>query len=182
MAKLIFGVLLLLSFSAPLFSQSFGGSSGPHREGRISDSRDRPIDRDVPLAMSWDATIGKLSNRPDGATIHCFASEGDDLYIAGDFKQFDTVACTNIVHYNRKTKVWNNLNGGPNNVVRAIAVHKGKVYVGGNFSILINGSARVTMNYVSMWDGSTWKGMGGGMNASVYGLAFIGDGLFAGGY
>src|SRR2546421_1078694 len=92
-----------------------------------------------PEALSWDAVIGKAANAPDGGTVYCFASEGDDLYLGGDFRMFDTVTAYNIVHYNRKTGRWNGLNGGPYNVVNAIAVHKGKVYVGGAFHSVYNG-------------------------------------------
>ena len=137
------------------------------------------IKGDEALAQTWDPNIAKYGNNPDGMTVTCFAEDGDNLYIGGDFRDFDSVAADFIVHYNRKTQVWNALDVGLSDRVRALAVHNGELYAGGDFGYA--GSARSVVNNIAMWDGTAWHDLGGGMNSSVYALAFIGDTLYAGG-
>jgi trimeric autotransporter adhesin len=161
----------------PSLSCSRGCSSGPEHRVTLPDSRSSEIHD--PASLSWDATIAGYGNNPDGMTVKCFASEGNDLYIAGDFQQFDTVSADFLVHYNRVTKVWDALDGGPHNTVNAVAVHKGKLYVAGNFSGI--GSGDSIVNFIAMWDGSAWHSLAGGMDGVVNSIAFVGDTLYAGG-
>jgi hypothetical protein len=108
------------------------------------------------------------------------ASEGDDLYLAGDFYGFDSISdVANIIHYNRATGQWYALNYGTSNEVRALAVHNGKLYVGGYFQHV--GDPEITVNHIAMWDGTSWSDLGGGMDDAVFSLAFVGDDLYAGG-
>ena len=37
------------------------------------------------------------------------------------------------------------------------------------------------LNYIAQWDGTSWQSVGGGMDAEVRSIAFIGDTLYAGG-
>ena len=87
---------------------------------------------DQALAETWSSTIAALGNNPDGMAVNCFAEDSDNLYIGGDFLQFDTVQTQFIVQYNRKTGVWSNLGGGFDNNVYSLAVHKG-ILCGGCF-------------------------------------------------
>ena len=133
----------------------------------------------MPLSQTWDPNIAAFGNSPDGITVTCFAEDSDNLYIGGDFRQFDTVGANFIVHYNRKTKVWNALDVGVANTVNALALHNGKLYVGGNF--IHAGSGNSVVNFIAMWDGGAWTNLGGGMDNTIDALAFIGDTLYAGG-
>src|ERR1700679_2891795 len=90
----------------------------------------------LPESVTWDANIAKAGNNPDGMTVNCFAEDSDNLYIGGDFQAFDTVATRFVVHYNRKTGVWDGLDGGTNNGVTSLAVHNGNLYAAGDFSIV----------------------------------------------
>jgi hypothetical protein len=68
---------------------------------------------------------------------------------------------------------------GTNKFPYAIAIDGNKVYVGGEFSIAGN----VLANNVALWDGSTWRALGSGLNDPVFALAVDGRGhLYAGGY
>jgi hypothetical protein len=135
---------------------------------------------DQTLAETWSSTIAAFGNNPDGMTVNCFAEDSDNLYIGGDFFAFDTVKADFVVHYNRKTGVWNALDGGLGNTVLSLALHNDTLYAGGNFQGA--GSADSAVGYIAMWDGVAWHSMDGGMNAEVTSLAFIGDTLYAGGY
>jgi hypothetical protein len=129
-------------------------------------------------ALTWDAVIGKPGNCVDGGTVTCMVADSTDLYLAGDFRTFDTVTTDFLVHYSDKTG-WESLDGGPHNVVHALALHNHKLYVGGSFSTV--GKNFTSVNYIAVWDGS-WHAMAGGMNDDVNALAFVGDTLYAGGY
>ncbi len=133
---------------------------------------------DQTLAETWDAAIAAAGNNPDGMNVNCFAEDSDNLYIGGDFRDFDTVAAEFIVHYNRKTRVWNALGTGLGNTVRSLALHNDTLYAGGDFQH----AGDSLVDYIAMWDGTAWHSMGGGMSAEVDALAFVGDTLYAGGY
>src|SRR5690348_6300369 len=75
------------------------------------------IKGDEELSQTWDPNIANYGNNPDGMDVHCFAEDSDNLYIGGDFRQFDTVVTNFIVHYNRITHIWNTLDAGVANVV-----------------------------------------------------------------
>jgi len=61
--------------------------------------------------------------------------------------------------------------------VSALAASGSDVYAGGYFSTA--GGAGV--NYVAMWNGSSWSALGSGMNNHVSALAVSGSDLYAGG-
>jgi len=129
-------------------------------------------------ALTWDAVIGRKDNSVDGGTVRCFAADSTDLYIAGDFRAFDTITTEFLVHYNKTTGVWESLDEGPHNTVFSLALHDHKLFVGGAFTYV--GSAETEANNIAVWDGS-WHTMAGGMNDDVNALAFVGDTLYAGG-
>jgi hypothetical protein len=53
-----------------------------------------------------------------------------------------------------------------------------KVYAGGIF----NTAGGNPVQNIAMWDGSSWSGLGSGMNSWVFALAAVGNDLYAGGY
>lgn len=184
----------VVALSSPIFGQSvfhasahdaFNGArftSSSHSEHEPPDiPNHNRLWQTQPQALVWDATIGSDANSPGGGTISAFASEGDDLYLAGDFLDFDTVGSASmLVHYNRATGRWDGLDYGPFNTARCVAVHKGKLYLGGTFS-RIGARQNLAAGGIAMWDGEQWQNLGDGMNGSVNALAFVGDDLYAGG-
>lgn len=78
---------------------------------------------------------------------------------------------------------WISMGGMPgtdNNSVRAVLVDDlGHLYIGGYFTI----AGSVVANGVARWDGSSWSGLGLGMNSSggVNALAKLGNDIYAGG-
>jgi hypothetical protein len=175
-------VIFILFASSSLFAQSRRPEFEERDFGHWGDAPLHTLSElkgALPEAQTWDAAIAKRGNNPDGWTVRCFASEGDDLYIGGDFRYFDTVAADFIVHYNRKTGVWSALDNGLHNTVYSLALHNGKLYAGGNFYTA--GTRPDTVSNIAMWDGTKWHDLDGGVNGRVDALAFIGDTLYAGG-
>ena len=121
MKKEFFAIVFLLGISNVAVAQwagvpAFGGSSGssaPHRPIPNAAHLSAPfLKGDQTLAQTWDATIAGYGNNPDGMAVRCFAEDSDNLYIAGDFRTFDTVLAGYIVQYNRKTGRWTSLDTG----------------------------------------------------------------------
>ena len=189
MKKEFFTIALFLGISNIAVAQwvgtpAFGGLSGssaPRRPIPNESHVRAPFPKgDQALAQTWDATIAGFGNNPDGMAVNCFAEDSDNLYIAGDFRTFDTVIAGYIVQYNRKTGRWISLDTGFDNVVYALALHNGKLYAAGSFNQTYNGGTN--LNYIAEWNGTAWQSMAGGMNNEVTSLAFVGDTLYAGGY
>ncbi len=84
------------------------------------------------------------------ARVNVMCEYNDKLYLAGDFTSADGVACTRIVAWNGTS--FENLNNVPQffNGVTSMAVYKGKLYVGGMFTI------QDQFNYLASYDGTQW--------------------------
>jgi hypothetical protein len=67
--------------------------------------------------------------------------------------------------------------GGMNRDVKAVAVLRDDVYVGGTFTR----AGGIVANYIAKWDGESWSDVGGGFNGGVSKLAVSGGELYAAG-
>ncbi len=72
---------------------------------------------------------------------------------------------------------WNSLGSGTDAGVMALAMYKGNLIAGGNFT----SAGGVPANNIAMWNGTSWAALGTGVNGSVYALAVYNGKLIAGG-
>ena len=77
MSSRILVVFTLLVLASPAFGQSLGIDRGFHDLRNRERARQRNVlpaelKGALPQAQSWDATIAKLGNNPDGWTVGCF--------------------------------------------------------------------------------------------------------------
>ena len=70
------------------------------------------------------------------------------------------------------------IRGANGEVYAAVADGSGNLYIGGLFSIV----GACFANNIAQWNGSSWSGLGSGMNYEVHALAVSGRTLYAGGY
>src|SRR5947208_3056183 len=90
--------ILLLSISTAVYSQRLehadfqasgyspdAGNSGVQRMPNNNATIRQQLNQLLPESQVWDLNFAKSGNCPDGGTVYCFATEGDDLYIGGDF-------------------------------------------------------------------------------------------------
>src|ERR1041385_2322233 len=76
---------------------------------------------------------------------------------------------------------WISLGGipGADGIVRAAVVDdSGNLYIGGEFTVV----GRTFATNIAKWNGSSWSGLGSGMDNAVHALAVSGSNLYAGGY
>jgi len=104
-----------------------------------------------------------------------------DLYVTGGFVTVNSITVNYIAKYTGTPTVgtWSALGSGLSATGYEIAIRpNGSVYVGGSF-VTANG---VTVNYIAMWNGVTFKSLGSGANNYVAALRFDRDGrLWVGG-
>lgn len=92
-------------------------------------------------------------------------------------------AFSNIAKWNGTT--WSGVGDGVDGDVNTVIVDgSNNVYIGGNFARICtpNCGSGTVVNHVAKWNGTTWSGLGFGLNDQVYTLALDGAGtLYAGG-
>lgn len=62
-----------------------------------------------------------------------------------------------------------------------VAVHGDEVYLGGSFTVEMGGLPNDTFVRVAHWDGSRWRRLGDGVDATVHAIAVVGDAVYVGG-
>lgn len=123
---------------------------------------------------SWQNIASGVSFVYDMVVYQC------KLIVAGQFAQAGNVAANNIAAWDGHN--WLPLLQGLNGEVRALAVHNGKLYVGGKFT---SAGLLSNVNNIASWDGSNWASLDNGLTGT--GLVFVSallstpNGLVAGG-
>lgn len=134
------------------------------------------------VARTWHTLPNQGLNGP----VHALAVVGEDLYVGGSFNQTGGETPTNlgnIVRYDTVAGTWHALpNGGLNGTVRALAVIRDDLYVGGDFSQ--SGDGSLALSHIARYDivGDAWYALpNGGLDGAVWELEGVGDNLYAGG-
>jgi hypothetical protein len=130
---------------------------------------------------SLTCTDGTISIIVVGNTVYALATEGNNIYIGGNFTSLsrsdgNTVAVNNIAKWDTISSTWSALtcsegNTGVSNPVNSISITNGNVYIGGDFKLLGNGTT--TVNYIAKWSISSgsWSAL-----TSTDGITAIEDG------
>jgi hypothetical protein len=136
---------------------------------------------------SWDS-LGSEINRGWGGPnpsncIWALTEYHNNLYIGGDFGQFDGLFAHSIVEWNGK--LWDTLGPGlgPYNgsgFVYALTTYNDNLIAGGSF---YNSGSNFSFNCIGMWNGKSWDTLGSGISGAigVYALAVYNGNLYAGG-
>jgi hypothetical protein len=101
------------------------------------------------------------------------------LYVGGEFSQVDgSIAAANIAYVTNASGIytWHTMGTGVNGPVHAIAVHEGKVFVAGAFSM----AGGVAADNFAYWDGTSWHNAGC-VYGTVYDFAVLEGSLYAAG-
>lgn len=126
---------------------------------------------------SWLALgSGLAGGDASGPYVSSITTEGNALYVGGDFTKAGGLAITNIAEWSN-AQGWSSLGATMNGPVNALAVSGGNLFAGGAFT-MVNG---VSANYIVEWNGEFWSAFGSGMNGQVNTLAASDNTVFAGG-
>jgi hypothetical protein len=128
----------------------------------------------------WDGGDWSALGSGMNGSVRALAWDGMNLYAGGFFTTAGGGTVNRIASWDGAT--WSALGSGIGNTVNALAWDGTTLYAGGNFT-----TAGVGANYITRWDGATWSALGdlgdlaGGMNNTVYALAWDGANLYVGG-
>ncbi len=138
---------------------------------------------------AWDGTawspLGSGMNSSVQTMVMFDDGSGPALYAAGDFTTADGLPANRVAKWTGST--WVAVGSGLNGSVFALATFDDgtgsgpALYAGGSFTQ----SGGNPVNRVAKWDGTSWSGVGGGVDGTVYALAIFDDGggkaMYAGG-
>jgi PKD repeat protein len=125
---------------------------------------------------TWTAVGTGMNNN---GYVYALGVFNNDLYAGGDFLNAGGTLANRIAKYNSGSgwsTLGSGLSNGANATVRAFAIYNNQLAIGGSFSL----TGGVTANRVSLWNGTTFTGIGI-MNGTVYTLCTFNSNLFAGG-
>jgi uncharacterized protein (TIGR03437 family) len=131
---------------------------------------------------TWSALGGGLNG-----TVFTIVVSGNDVYVGGNFSQAGSGVASRVARWSTVTNTWSALGTSANNgvigSVRAIGVSGSLVYVGGIFTT----AGGIPANNVAVWNGSTWSGLGTGIEGDgtiapvVNAIAVSGSNVYLGG-
>ena len=137
--------------------------------------------------VKWDGNnFSSLGKGLNGQVITMYIDSQDNLYVGGSFSEAGGITCNNIAMWDGTN--WNTLgnplNPGLNsNVYSIVTGPNNSIYIGGDFSSTFD--SLITLNYVTLWNGTAFSALGSGLPNSVYALASDSDSdsdLYAGGF
>ncbi len=134
---------------------------------------------------AWTA-LGSGDNNGVDANAYAMVVSGDTLYVGGEFTNAGGVPASRVARYLKSNGSWSALGAGitgPSTVyVGALALSRGILYVGGNFTRAGDQNARS----IAQWDAraSRWSPLGSGtdgVDGEVYSMATTNTDLYIGG-
>lgn len=131
----------------------------------------------------WDGTAWAPLGAGTNNLIYALAIDAaGNLYAAGEFTTAGGSPASGVAKWDGTAwgALGNGLTGVPHPVVYALAVDPdgSTIYAGGAFTVTDDPS----ILRLAQWDGSTWTGLGSGVNGMVYSLGFSPDSnLYVGG-
>ena len=134
-------------------------------------------------ARTW-ASLGEGLADDDFAygTVWDIEIADNKVYVAGDFDTAGGSAANNIAVWDIASRTWSTLGNGFDGPVNTIAISGNSIFVGGAFDSLgANGAATTQVNHVARWNGSSWSGLGSGVDSDVISLVVLKNELYAGG-
>lgn len=134
----------------------------------------------------WDGNSWSSLGAGMSGAVNAFASQGNNLYVGGEFTATGGQPATYIARWNGNS--WSPLGSGLDHWVIALALSGTELYAGGIFKH----AGGATVNRIAKWDGTAWSALGSGITGteeispnplavSVFALAISGTNLYVGG-
>ena len=160
--------------------------------GYFSQAGGVPINR----IARWDGRrFHPLGSGLDGSVYALAIGADGSVYAGGDFVNAGTVRVNGVARWDPAAQTWSALAGGVTDsfgggdVIYALAVRGGDLFVGGNFE---RAGGNPAIRGVARWNGTTWSALGAGIgnnfgggftpsSSTVSALAVSGASVFVGG-
>ncbi len=128
---------------------------------------------------AWSSMPGGATNGLNNTVYAMVPSGATDIFIGGRFTLTGAGATANrIIRYNTGSGTYFSLGTGvDNNMVSALLIYGGQLYVGGSFSTI----GGTTVNNIARWTGSNWLTVSTGTNGTVRSFGLSGANLIVGG-
>jgi hypothetical protein len=119
-----------------------------------------------------------IADNVDGNVSAIRAISDSSILIGGEFTVFGNgTGISNLARWDRSRVAIDNLGGGVDGPVRALAKEGSSVFVGGLFST----AGGVPAESIARWDGVRWRALGSGSDAAVNVISTFGNRVLAGG-
>jgi len=136
--------------------------------------------------IRWNNVLGAWSTLGPGldGPVYALAIDGDRLYVGGSFATAGGLPARNIAVWDISRRRWENLgdveNNGVDGAVRAIAIDRERIYVGGDFTSAMDSA---TFNRIAAWDrnGRRWIRLSNGADSTVLAIGIAGENVYVGG-
>lgn len=133
---------------------------------------------------SWSA-VGNGTN----GDVNALATSGSDVYAGGAFNSVcGNIGCTGNTQVNYVAKwngsSWSALSFGTGDPITSLAASGSDLYAGGYFGYIcgdISCASSSTMYHIAKWNGSSWSGLGNGLQNTPYGIAVDGSNVYPAG-
>lgn len=131
----------------------------------------------------WEALEDEAGQGIEGF-VFAIAVSGDNVYVGGQFERAGGITVNNLAVWNRSTRSWSAVGGGVLGdgggdipFVSTLKVEGTDLYVGGRFSK----AGTLGVRNIARWNGSSWSGLGEGIDGTVNTIEYAQSTLYAGG-
>lgn len=136
--------------------------------------------------VRWENSLGAWTTLGPGldGPAYALAISNGKLYVGGSFQTAGGLPSRNVAVWDLARRRWENLgdirDNGVDGTVRAIAVDQARVYLGGEFTSVMDSA---DFNRFAAWDlnGRTWVRFGNGADSTVRAIGIAGQNIYVGG-
>ncbi|HEY1011987.1 MAG TPA: DUF11 domain-containing protein, partial [Herpetosiphonaceae bacterium] len=123
---------------------------------------------------------GSVESSASTSRVMAIQPSGASIFVGGAFELASDQFISNIARFDPAARTWNQLAGGANDRVRALALRGTDLIVAGEFT-RVGGPSGINAARIAVWNGTTWSALATAINGDIHALAVSGSNIFVGG-